>query len=179
MNIGEKYNRLTAKAFHHKDERSRNWWVFQCDCGNETITHTGSVRSGNTKSCGCLIKDAAAKRRLPDNHEQVTAILLQYKRHARDRKIPFQLTREQINDLIRQPCYYCGVEAGNLKRTKNYPQGFPHNGIDRKENDKSYIKENCVPCCGTCNRAKGARNEKDVINWIQKIGAKFGTIRCI
>lgn len=28
-------------------------WLCQCDCGGQITCHTGHLRSGNTKSCGC------------------------------------------------------------------------------------------------------------------------------
>lgn len=37
-------------------------WHCVCDCGNEIETSTGSLRSGNTKSCGCLQKDIASEK---------------------------------------------------------------------------------------------------------------------
>lgn len=32
----------------------RTGWRCRCDCGNETVVETHSLRSGNTRSCGCL-----------------------------------------------------------------------------------------------------------------------------
>jgi hypothetical protein len=32
-------------------------WLCKCDCGNETISHTTSLTSGRTKSCGCKNKE--------------------------------------------------------------------------------------------------------------------------
>lgn len=29
-------------------------WLCRCDCGNEVIVATGELKSGDTKSCGCL-----------------------------------------------------------------------------------------------------------------------------
>jgi hypothetical protein len=29
-----------------------------------------------------------------------------------------------------------------------------YNGIDRVDNEKGYLVENCVPCCFTCNSLK-------------------------
>jgi len=34
-------------------------WLCQCDCGNQTIVDANSLKSGNTKSCGCLRKELA------------------------------------------------------------------------------------------------------------------------
>lgn len=32
------------------------YWHVKCDCGNEKDVRAGSLKSGNTKSCGCLVK---------------------------------------------------------------------------------------------------------------------------
>jgi hypothetical protein len=37
-------------------------WVCQCSCGGRKIANSNSLRAGQVKSCGCLNKDAAAKR---------------------------------------------------------------------------------------------------------------------
>lgn len=34
-------------------------WLCKCDCGNEIATLAGSLRSGETRSCGCLQKEKA------------------------------------------------------------------------------------------------------------------------
>lgn len=36
-------------------------WLCQCDCGNFTKVTAGLLRSGRTKSCGCLLKEASSK----------------------------------------------------------------------------------------------------------------------
>jgi hypothetical protein len=36
------------------------WWTLCCDCTNEYHCSTGTLRSGHTKSCGCLRKDVAS-----------------------------------------------------------------------------------------------------------------------
>ena len=60
---GQKYGRLIAIKQVGKDGR-HVLWLFKCDCGNETITRATSVRSGNTKSCGCLRSQISAERML-------------------------------------------------------------------------------------------------------------------
>lgn len=51
---GEHFGRLTAiESISSIPERGVAWRCL-CDCGNETIVYAKELRSGNTKSCGCL-----------------------------------------------------------------------------------------------------------------------------
>lgn len=54
---GAKFNRLTFIEFLHDLKK----WKCVCDCGNVKIIKAVYVGSGNTKSCGCLKKEAAAR----------------------------------------------------------------------------------------------------------------------
>jgi hypothetical protein len=52
---GQKFNKLTAVRYsHHKN--SKSFWLFLCDCGNESIVSKSSVTTGGTISCGCARK---------------------------------------------------------------------------------------------------------------------------
>ena len=43
------------------DDRCGNVrWICQCDCGNTTRVPSGHLKSGHTKSCGCLVRDLGA-----------------------------------------------------------------------------------------------------------------------
>lgn len=57
---GNVYGRLTVlSALEEKDVDNRNLFLCQCECGNLTKVSGKSLRSGNTKSCGCLQKEKA------------------------------------------------------------------------------------------------------------------------
>lgn len=61
IKIGDTFNRLTVIAFEGVDKHRFKLWTCQCNCKNKTIVYhvsTGSLTSGNTKSCGCLQKEA-------------------------------------------------------------------------------------------------------------------------
>lgn len=55
--IGQKFNKLTV--INKTDQRISGAivWECQCDCGNICYIPTGNLKSGHTKSCGCLLKE--------------------------------------------------------------------------------------------------------------------------
>jgi hypothetical protein len=53
--VGEKYNKLTVVSYSHRTENnSMSFYNCICDCGETTTVAHGALRSGSTKSCGCL-----------------------------------------------------------------------------------------------------------------------------
>jgi hypothetical protein len=50
---GLKFGRLTAVK-RAADCGHHTRWECECECGNKTISHTTSLTSGRSKSCGCL-----------------------------------------------------------------------------------------------------------------------------
>lgn len=173
VKIGDKYNRLEVVEYKSTDDHFRKFWVCKCDCGSQLITHSGSLRSGNTKSCGCLAKDVMAATRKPDNWGEITAIMSGYRRGAKDRGFVWKLTRKQVEIIVREPCYYCGSEPNNRKVTKNSLSPFFYSGIDRVDNSIGYIASNVVPCCTICNRAKKDMSVGEFMQWINKVSSCF------
>ena len=47
------------------------------------------------------------------------------------------------------------------------------NGIDRINNSVGYTEKNSVPCCGTCNVAKGQMTLAEFKLWIARIHARL------
>ena len=60
--VGQRFGRLTV--IQEDPERSTNGkikWICRCDCGNTVSVLGGSLRGGNTQSCGCLTRERIAK----------------------------------------------------------------------------------------------------------------------
>ncbi|WP_099301876.1 AP2 domain-containing protein [Bacillus sp. Marseille-P3800] len=56
---GSIFGRLTAlKIVGYKASKNSNVWLCDCSCGRQTTAYTNQLTSGDTKSCGCLKKDA-------------------------------------------------------------------------------------------------------------------------
>ena len=51
---GNKYGRLTVMRKSSEKNKIGALWVCRCDCGKEITVLGIQLRSGNTRSCGCL-----------------------------------------------------------------------------------------------------------------------------
>lgn len=54
---GQKYGRLTVLKRSEKKVKYSAVWECKCDCGNIVDVATSDLKSGATKSCGCLLKE--------------------------------------------------------------------------------------------------------------------------
>lgn len=60
---GQKFGRLTAIRPAGYNKRNGNiLWLCQCSCGNQPVIDAYLLRSGRTRSCGCLRKEKARKK---------------------------------------------------------------------------------------------------------------------
>lgn len=58
--VGQKYGRLTVLD-RADNVKGRVAWKCECDCGNQVTVLSYSLRTGNTKSCGCLVSEKITK----------------------------------------------------------------------------------------------------------------------
>jgi len=108
-----------------------------------------------------------SRSRLKSNKDKsfiVDALYNIYIKGAIKRNINFELTIEEFNMLIYNKCFYCN-KLGNSK----YSQSQFYCGIDRKDNSKGYISENCVSCCKICNSMKSKLLASEFLEHINKI----------
>jgi hypothetical protein len=53
-NVGDKFGRLTLIAQAEPNKYGQSRWFCKCECGNNKIVGQNDLRSGHTRSCGCL-----------------------------------------------------------------------------------------------------------------------------
>ena len=51
---GQRFGRLVVISHEGSDKFHNALWRCRCDCGNEVIVKSNSLRYGDTRSCGCL-----------------------------------------------------------------------------------------------------------------------------
>ncbi len=147
-------------------------WLCRCTlCGREKITTTNNLCRGGGSSCWCqaFTPEIIARRSagLIREHAGFTEIIGSYRRNAMKRGYQFQINDEQAMKLFKGNCHYCGVEPKMIIKKSKIP--FVYNGIDRTDNTIGYTTENCVSCCGVCNKAKMNLQYNDFINLIKRI----------
>ena len=149
---GERFGRLIVIKQAAQIKNKIILWDCMCDCGNQVVISRANLRSGMTKSCGCIHKEMFSK---PDGEAALTQLLNSYKKDARYRNYEFKLEREEFKNLVFSNCHYCGKPpAKQLYIKKTINGSIIYNGIDRVDNTKGYTINNVVPCCTHCNSCK-------------------------
>jgi len=174
---GKRYGRLSVLKRAESNTRRYATWLCHCECGNETIVVGTDLRSGDTRSCGCLLhKSRIANghaRALPKGEAALNALIRGMRASAKKRGLPWNLTKERVRATTKQHCFYCGVEPRQVRRQAECNGDYIYNGLDRIDNDKGYSAENTVACCGTCNTAKSQMTVGEFRVWIHRVHAYF------
>ena len=63
---GKIFGKLTVIERAGVTKNGNPTWVCKCECGNETVVSGDSLRSGHTKSCGCLSRSLSGERNIVD-----------------------------------------------------------------------------------------------------------------
>lgn len=143
-------------------------WKCLCKCGKEFIMTTKQFNRGQ-KSCGCL-KSIKGKYKYSDEESVARKIYSHYRVAAKRRNLNWDLPVEEFIKLLFKNCYYCGSSPSRvcenfLKNCKTVVV----TGVDRKDSNLGYSINNCVPCCKTCNFAKGDLTEQKFQEWINQL----------
>jgi len=161
---GQRFGSLTAvRDIGSKQEGKRKfrWWLCQCDCGKLTKIRAGHLIGGQT-GCGC-------KRRLPKGESAFNSLYSTYQRNAKYRGLSFELSKKQFKGLTQEPCFYCGSSPFGVIDIVRQNGIYVYNGVDRLDNFSGYTKNNCVPCCKTCNWMKNVTDYKEFLLHVEKI----------
>lgn len=51
---GQKFRKLTVVEYASPEQYGSGMWKVRCDCGSSLVVRGNDLKSGNTKSCGCL-----------------------------------------------------------------------------------------------------------------------------
>ncbi len=148
-----------------RDKHKHSLWSCRCDCGTITTVTIGDLTTKNTESCGC-------GKYPPKKMRSMTRVFHSYKSNARYKRLEFDLTLSDFEKITQCNCHYCGALPSNIANNpiyKSVDSEYVYNGIDRVDNTKGYTLDSCVPCCHTCNWAKGKMPQEEFYHWIRQV----------
>lgn len=145
---------LTNKRFgklkvirREENKNYRAMWLCKCDCGNQKITSTYHLLSGQTKSCGCLGKENRAKSRT--KHHQTNTKLYYVWKCMKQRC--YNPNNKGYNNYGGRGITICEEWKNDFEKFYEWAvqNGYDKNAlhksctIDRINNDGNYEPNNC------------------------------------
>lgn len=166
---GNKYGKLLVINRVENNTKGTAKWLCKCDCGNFSEVLGTSLRNGKSKSCGCAIGNERS------GFAVYNIFYRSIKGDCERRNLPFDLSLEDVIEIVHKKCTYCRREPYDKKCRYQKPNSLLENdcliinGIDRVIPKLGYTKGNIVPCCKYCNRAKSDLSVEEFKNLITLI----------
>lgn len=141
--IGERFTKLVViEECNEKFSKRGKRYVCQCDCGNQSIVRSDFLKSGNTKSCGCILGKPSKPRATKERHGMS---------YSSEYRIYNAMKSRCYNDKVKGYEYYGGRGVIVCDRWLESFQNFyddmgprPNElSIDRINNDGNYEPDNC------------------------------------
>ena len=173
---GKTIGRLTFKEYvglvsHHAV------WLCQCSCGNECLVKASSVKSGTTKSCGCLAHEVLMER----NYKHDCAYLPIYRNYH-------NMLRRCFDERDKHYKYYGGrgitvckewsdkdngfINFYNWALSSGYKEEILPNGKNKWTIDRINVNGNYEP-----SNCRWATNKQQANNKTTNIFVNFNGIR--
>jgi hypothetical protein len=137
--VGQRFGRLVVTDYSHCDHRGA-LWLCVCDCSKPHLARSWNLRSGKTRSCGCLRVESRATARKTHGCSRTAMHNAWYN----------MLRRCTEQDGATADAYSKrGITVcERWQKFENFlsdmpPRPTPKHSIDRINNDKGYSPDNC------------------------------------
>ena len=141
--IGDKYDRLLIISPTYVKKGDHQTYLCQCDCGNAAIVSIGHLRSGHTKSCGCLTIETL-KARTGDKGPGWKPELTNKIRNIRRDQERIDPLRDYVYKRDKYTCRACDKRGGVLQ--------MHHIKSWRNFKKFRYKKINVITLCAPCHK---------------------------
>lgn len=153
---GQKYGRLTTIKDIGRDKFRNKIWLCLCECGKETVVTSTTLCRGKTRSCGCLKGDVLKERNSHGHGASKTKLYYVWSSMKQRCENP---NSKRYRDYGGRGIHLCDEWTDFAPFMKwaiehGYKSGLE---IDRIDNDKGYLPENCR----FVTRRQNCQNKRD------------------
>ena len=144
--FGQRFGRLTVTREGERTSSGRVRWHCVCDCGNELDVYGPSLKSGNTKSCGCYHSEKARDRLMTHgfgsrtNRPRIYSIWCAMKNRC------YRPVHKEFSRYGGRGITVCEEWKEDFLSFKRWADASGYSDdleIDRIDNDKGYSPQNC------------------------------------
>ncbi len=153
------FGNITVLNYSHNNSPCHPYFNCKCNtCGSSLKMRPDGIQTSKIGCSKCMGKWRAEN--FKERYSHLMPKHLRFRKthlkcQAISRGYKWELSDEEVYELLVQKCYYCG-QSEKI-------------GLDRINNDLGYTYDNCVPCCGYCNRLKMHNPLKDFIQKVYEI----------
>ncbi len=137
---GQKFERLVIVQRMDNDKYGNLRWLCLCYCGKEIIIRGDSLKSGNTKSCGCLKKEGNNFKHGHSTKNKTSKTYNSWYGMIQRCANPNTINYKDYGGNGTIVCKRWLKFENFLEDMGEVPIG---KSIDREDNHKAYCKENC------------------------------------
>jgi len=142
--VGQKFGRLLVKEYDSITISGHSKWLCQCDCGNKKIVLASDLKSGHTKSCGCLLKEGNSLKHGHDKKGQESRTYMIWRSMKQRCSNPKNASYKNYGDRGITVCErWANKKTGYQNFLKDIGEIPEDKSLDRIDNDTGYHRGNC------------------------------------
>lgn len=134
LHTGQKFNKLTILCEPYKSKKYPKSVNVICECGIKTTVNLYSLQNGQTKSCGCLLKEyrnnMSKLRRINISYEELYQLYIIEQKSCSDIAKMLKHSRSIIAKLLKE--YNFKIRQYKRKLGKNNPMWKGYDNISNK-----------------------------------------------
>lgn len=142
---GKTYGRLTVLEAGKRKNR-RQYWLCQCECGNNKEIRSDQLTGGITRSCGCLKKEQEDKNLVTRHYKHKLSKTRLYKTYYGMKERCYNPNHDSYQRYGGRGIKICDEWLNDVEKFLEWGlnNGYDDNlFIDRIDNDGNYKPSNC------------------------------------